>query len=145
MSTEENKATARRFIEEVWNGGNLAAIDELVSPAYVDHDPTNPISTLEGLEGVKQSITTWRTAFPDVQVTVESQIAEGDMVATRWTARATQRGTLLGIPPTGRAASVTGVFCERYQEGKVAESWTVFDALGLLQQLGAIPPLGAHR
>ena len=67
MSTEENKARARRFIEEVWNGGHLAVIDELVSSAYVDHDPNNPITTEEGLEGAKQSVTTWRSAFLDVQ------------------------------------------------------------------------------
>lgn len=145
MSTEANKATARRFIEEVWNGGQLAVIDELVLSAYVDHDPNNPLSTEEGPEGVKQSVTIWRTAFPDVQVTVEGQIAEGDMVVTRWRAHGTHRGTLLGIPPTGRQVSVTGVFVERYQDGQIAESWTEFDALGLLQQLGAVPPLGAQR
>lgn len=145
MSTEENKVTARRFIEEVWNHGHLTVIDELVSPGYVDHDPTNPLTTLEGPEGVKQSVTIWRNAFPDVQVSVESQIAEGDLVATRWTARATHRGTLLNIPPTGRQVNVTGIFYERYQDGKILETWTEFDALGLLQQLGAVPPLGTQQ
>jgi len=141
MSTEQHKAMDRRVYEEVWNEGSLDVIDELVAANYIDHDP-NPTSTLEGLEGLKHSITMYRTAFPDVHFTVEDQIAEGDTVVTRWTARGTHQGPLMGIPPTGKQAMVTGISITRVASGKVVESWTNFDALGLLQQLGAVPSMG---
>ena len=140
MSTEQNKAMDRRVYEEVWNRGNLAVIDELVAANYVDHDP-QPTGALKGLEGLKQSVTMYRTAFPDVHFTIEDQIAEGDTVVTRWTARGTHQGPLMGIPPTGKQAMVTGVSITRWASGQVAEGWTNFDALGLLHQLGAVPPL----
>jgi steroid delta-isomerase-like uncharacterized protein len=140
MSTEQNKAMDRRVYEEVWNGGNLAVIDELVAANYVDHDQEPP-GALEGVEGLKQSVTMYRTAFPDVHFTVEDQIAEGDRVVTRWTARGTHQGAFMGIPPTGKQAMVTGISITRVASGKVVEGWTNFDALGLLQQLGAVPPL----
>jgi len=140
MSTEQSKAMDRRVYEEVWNGGNLAVIDELVAANYVDHDP-NPTSTLEGLEGLKQSVTMYRTAFPDVHFTIEDQIAGGNTVVTRWTARGTHQGAFMGIPPTGKQAMVTGISIARVADGKFVEGWTNFDALGLLQQLGAVPPM----
>jgi len=140
MSTEQNKAMDRRVYEEVWNGGNLAVIDELVAANYVDHDQ-EPTGALEGLEGLKQSVTMYRTAFPDVHFTVEDQIAEGDRVVTRWTARGTHQDAFMGIPPTGKQAMVTGISITRVASGKVVEGWTNFDALGLLHQLGAVPPL----
>jgi len=141
MSTEQNKAMDRRVYEEVWNGGNLAVIDELVAANYVDHDQ-EPTSALEGLEGLKQSVTMYRTAFPDVHFTIDDQIAEGDLLVTRWTARGTHQGPLMGIPPTGKQAMVTGISITRVASGKVVEGWTNFDALGLLQQLGAGPSMG---
>ncbi len=140
MSTEQHKAMDRRVYEEVWNGGNLAVIDELVAANYVDHDQ-EPTGALEGLEGLKQSVTMYRTAFPDVHFTVEDQIAEGDRVVTRWTARGTHQDAFMGIPPTGKQAMVTGISITRVASGKVVEGWTNFDALGLLHQLGAVPPL----
>ena len=141
MSTEQNKAMDRRVYEEVWNGGSLAVIDELVAANYVDHDQEPP-GALEGVEGLKQSVTMYRSAFPDVHFTVEDQIAEGDRVVTRWTARGTHQGAFMGIPPTGKQAMVTGISITRVASGKVVEGWTNFDALGLLQQLGAGPSMG---
>jgi len=141
MSIEENKAMDRRFYEEVWNGGNLAVVDEFVAANYVDHDP-QPTGALEGVEGIKQSVTMYRTAFPDAHFTIEDQIAEGDLLVTRWRARGTHQGPLMGIPPTGKPAMVTGISITRWASGKVVEGWTNFDALGLLQQLGAVPSMG---
>jgi len=141
MSNEENKAMDRRFYEEVWNGGNLAVVDEFVAANYVDHDP-QPTGALEGVEGIKQSVTMYRTAFPDAHFTIEDQIAEGDLLVTRWRARGTHQGPLMGIPPTGKPAMVTGISITRWASGKVVEGWTNFDALGLLQQLGAVPSMG---
>jgi steroid delta-isomerase-like uncharacterized protein len=141
MSTEQNKAMDRRVYEEVWNGGNLAVIDELVAANYVDHDQEPP-GALEGVEGLKQSVTMYRSAFPDVHFTIEDQIAEGDLLVTRWTARGTHQGPLMGIPPTGKQVMVTGISITRVASGKVVEGWTNFDALGLLQQLGAGPSMG---
>jgi len=141
MSIEENKTMDRRFYEEVWNGGNLAVVDEFVAANYVDHDP-QPTGALEGVEGIKQSVTMYRTAFPDAHFTIEDQIAEGDLLVTRWRARGTHQGPLMGIPPTGKPAMVTGISITRWASGKVVEGWTNFDALGLLQQLGAVPSMG---
>ncbi len=138
MSTEENKALDRRFTEEVWNRGNLAVVDELMSADYHEHDPTIPA----GSEGFKQFVLMYRSAFPDVNFTIEDQIAEGDKVVSRWTARGTHKGELMGIPPTGKQVTVTGIVIGRYANGKLVEGWSNYDALGMLQQLGAVPPPG---
>ena len=135
MSTEENKALDRRFAEEVWNRGNLAVVDELMSADFDGHDPTMPA----GREGFKQFVLMYRSAFPDIHITIEDQIAEGDKVVSRWTARGTHQGELMGIPPTGKQATVTGINIERFANGKFIEEWSNFDALGLLQQLGVVP------
>ncbi len=141
MSTEQHKAMDRRVYEEVWNGGNLAVIDELVATNYVDHDQ-EPTGAPQGVEGLKQSVTMYRSAFPDVHFTIEDHIAEGDLLVTRWTARGTHQGAFRGIPATGKQAVVTGISISRAADGKFIEGWTNFDALGLLQQLGAVPSMG---
>ncbi len=139
MSTEENKALSRRFIEEVWNQGKLAVIDELVAPNYVDHDPTGPI---HGPEGMKQFVSMYLAAYPDTHFTIEDQIAERDTVVTRWTARGTHKGPLMGIPPTGKQVTVTGISIDRVVNGKLVEDWSNYDALGMMQQLGVVPAPG---
>ena len=139
MGAEENKALVRRQLEEVWNKGNLAAIDELYAPTYVDHDPANP--GVQGRDGVRQLVTMYRSAFPDLQFTVEDQIAEGDMVATRWTGRGTHKGELRGIPATGKQTTTPGITISRIVGGQDREDWVNYDALGLMQQLGVIPQM----
>ncbi len=138
MSTEENKAIDRRFTEEVWNRGNLAVVDELMSADYNGHDPMMPA----GSEGFKQYVLMYRSAFPDVHLTIEDQIAEGDTVVSRWTARGTHKGELMGIPPTGKQVTVTGMNIERVANGKLVEGWSNYDTLGMLQQLGVVPAPG---
>jgi predicted SnoaL-like aldol condensation-catalyzing enzyme len=113
MSEQENKTVSRRVAEEIFNEGNLDLADELYTPEYVLHDPSLP-EDLHGPEGLKQYAAMNLGAFPDARVTVEDQIAEGDMVATRWTATGTHTGELLGIPPTGRRSEISGITINRF-------------------------------
>jgi len=139
--SEQNKALVRRAIEEVWNKGKLEVIDELTASNATFHDPSVPGGKFTGPEGSRQFVQIYRTAFPDVHVTINDQIAEGDQVATRWTATGTHKGELMGIAPTNKRVTVTGTDFERYQGGKLVESWASYDMLGMLQQLGVVASL----
>jgi steroid delta-isomerase-like uncharacterized protein len=141
MSSEQNKAIVRRLFEEPWKG-NLDVIDELTASEYIGHDPANP-EPLRGPDGVKEFISTYRAAFPDARITVEEQLAEGDLVATRWSARGTHEGELMGIRPTGKQVTVSGLTISRLAGGKVVEEFQNWDTFGMMQQLGAVPAL-AH-
>jgi steroid delta-isomerase-like uncharacterized protein len=142
MSAEDNKATARRWYEEVFNAGNLDLIHELFAPNFVDHDPVNP---LPGLEGVRQVVGMYRGAFPDLHIRVEDWFAEGDKVVTRFRAQGTHKGPLMGIPPTEKQVTVTGIDMLGFEHGKISEHWGNRDDLGMLQQLGAVPAPGQVR
>jgi predicted ester cyclase len=139
-STEANKASVRRFYDEVFNKKNRAAIDDFIAPTHVDH--AAPPATPGGLAGAKQTITMYLTAFPDLHFTVEDTIAEGDQVVARLTARGTQQGVFMGIPPTGKQATVTAIDINRIVGGKSVEHWLEMDTLGLLRQLGVLPAPG---
>ena len=136
MGTNENKAIVRRFIEQAFNDGNLAVIDELVASGYINHVAP---ADVRGREGMKTFVTTYRTAFPDYACTIDDQVAEGDKVVTRWTVRGTQHGDLMGIPPTGKQVSLPGVVVDRIANGQLVESWLQADVLGMMQQLGVVP------
>ena len=138
MQPQENKAIIRRFLEEIFAGGNLELVDELFAPNFVLHDPSVP-QEVRGPEGIRQYITMYRTAYPDTHFTIEDQIAEGDRVVTRWTGQGTHQGELMGIPPTGRRVTVTGIEVDRIAGGKIEETWVSYDALGMMQQLGVVP------
>ncbi len=139
--SEENKAILRRVNDEVFSQGNLDLVDELFSPNYVLHDPGIPGGELRGIESFKQQwVSMFRTAFPDLQLSIEDQVAEGDKVVTRYTGRGTHQGELMGIPPTNNEAVVSGMIMSRVSGGRVEEEWNNFDALGMMQQLGVIPP-----
>lgn len=137
MSLAENKALARRWFEDIWNKGDLDAIDELVAPDAVFHDPAT--KEYRGPDGARELVSTYRTAFPDTRFTIEEQIAEGDAVATRWTARGTHEGELMGISPTGKNVTVKGIEISRVSAGKLAGGEVAWDSLGMLRQLGAVP------
>jgi len=139
MSTEQNKALVRRFYEEVFNKKNLAEVNAFVDPQIVEHDL--PPGLLAGSEGTRQFIGMYLAAFPDLHLTAEDMIAEGDEVTARFTIRGTHRGELMGIPPTGRQVTVTGIQVMSIANGKIAENWVNFDALGMLHQLGVIPAM----
>ena len=134
--TEANKALTLRYWEEVANKGNLDLIEEICAPDYVCHEVDQDI---RGPEGVRQFIFMLRAAFPDLHVTVEDVIAEGDKIVQRWTGRGTHQGELMGIPPTGNRVSVAGITISRFEGSKVTEEWEVYDMMGMMQQLGVIP------
>jgi steroid delta-isomerase-like uncharacterized protein len=138
MSTEDNKAHVRRGFEAV-NQKNLAVFDELLTPDVVFH---NASTTMQGLEAYKQFLSMYMTAFPDLHFTIEDMIAEGDTVVARFTTRGTHQGNLMGIPPTGKQVSGTGMFIDRIVNGKGVEQWFNTDDLGLMQQLGVVPTMG---
>jgi steroid delta-isomerase-like uncharacterized protein len=136
----DTKAISRRFLEEAFNSGKLDVVDDLVAPEFVNHDAALPEPTV-GIEAAKASINGYREAFPDLRLTVEQQLAEGELVTTRWSARGTHQGELMGMAATGKQATVTGITIDRIVEGRLVESWTSWDTLGLMQQLGVIPAL----
>lgn len=136
----ENKAIARRVFEDVWNKNNLDAIDELYAPDVVNHEL--PPGLPSGAEGTKAYFGMFLAAFPNTQMTVEDQVAEGDKVVTRWTARGTHTGELMGIPPTGKQVTVTGIGLDRIAGGRIVEEWGEFDMMSMMQQLGVVPPPG---
>jgi predicted ester cyclase len=138
--SQENKAVSRRVVEEIFVAGNFDVAGELVDASYMGHDVASP-EPVRGPEGLKQQAKGYRDAFPDLQLTIEDQIAEGDKVCTRWTASGTHRGDLFGISPTGKQTTIGGITIDRFMGGKIVESWDNWDALGLMQQLGAIPEM----
>src|SRR5712691_402664 len=133
--SEKNKAIVRRLIEEVWNKGNLSLADELFTPNYEHHDASSP-DFGRGPESEKKRATLYRTAFPDLRVTIEDIIAEGETVMSRWSCRGTHKGDLSGVAPTGRPFTISGMTVARVANGKLAEGHVNWDALGLMQQLG---------
>jgi predicted ester cyclase len=141
MSTEDNKAIVRRVIEEIWEKGNLAAVDELIAPNFVMNDPNFEV---HGPEGFKEMVKATHTAFPDIQSTIRDQIAEGDKVLTRFTQRCTHKGEFgwFGIAPTGKELTIEGMEVVRIENGKLVERWVRLDLLGMLQQMDVMPALG---
>lgn len=127
MSLDENKQVIRTYFEEVVNRGNLSLIDRTVA---------------RQAEGLRQVISMFFAAFPDAQTTIDDLIAEGDKVVVRSTTRATHKGALMGIPPTGRSVRYTGIDIFRVADGKIAEHWFVRDHATLMEQLGVLPKMG---
>jgi len=149
MSPTENKAVVRRYVEEAFNKNNPSLVDELCSPQYQHHDPGTPTAR-SGPAALKQVISIYHTAFPDVRITIDDQIAEGDQVVSRWTGQGTHRGELMGVAPTGRQVKVSGIQIDRISGGKFVEGWVNWDTMGMLQQLGvvsipALEPVTATR
>ena len=140
MSVEANKARALRAINEVWSQGKLEVVDELYDQSYVYHEPM--AGDVHGPEGLKQLVTMFRTSYPDLTFTSEEIFGEGDKVVQRWTCTGTQKGELMGIPATNKRTSTAGINIVRCLGGKVVEEWSSWDVLGLLQQLGVVPPMG---
>jgi steroid delta-isomerase-like uncharacterized protein len=140
MSVEENKAFERRLYEEIYIKKNSAAIDQFFATNWVCHP--SPPGMSSGLEGMKQWHALNNKAIPDMQVKLEDMIAEGDKVACRWTATGTHKDEFMGVPATNKQITLTGIHIDRIANGKVVETWNYSDMLGVMQQLGAIPPMG---
>ena len=136
--SDENKAIIYRLIDEVWNQRKLDILDEIVAPDAVIHSTTVP-DLSRGPEGAKQYVRLFWAAFPDLQVTTDDIVAEGDKVALRWSAHGTHEGRLMGIEPTGKPMTITGQAIYQIGAGKIKEDWINADALGMLRQLGIVP------
>jgi steroid delta-isomerase-like uncharacterized protein len=139
MSVEENKAIVRSFFEEGPSKGNMEAANGLLSSDFSLH---TPLPSAPGIQGINDIVTTCRTAFKHLNVTVEDMIAEGDKVAVRFTARGIHKGCFMDLPPTGKPITMTGVEIFRIKDGKIAELWGEANLLGLMTQLGVIPAIG---
>ena len=135
--SQENIATSRRFIEEAFNQGNLDVIDELSGDGFVDHDP---MMGDQDVDAVKQTIGTYRDAFPDIHITIEDIFDAGDKVVYRWTGQGTFENEMMGLQPTHEQGDpVKGITIDRYEGGKVVETWTQWDTLTFMRDIGAIP------
>ena len=139
MTAEKNKALVQLFVEEVWNKGNLNFADEILSSQYVGHDPADPRET-RGIEDFKLRAGMYRQAFPDLRIEVHDMFGTTDQVVTRYTAKGTHKGDLLGVSPTNKSVKTTGILISRIEGGKIKEEFVNWDCLGLLQQLGAVQP-----
>ena len=137
MSTEENKAIVRRATEEFYNQGHVERAAHFYAATYVHHDPAAP--HVSDRDGLAASVRAFRAGCPDLQITIDDLLAEGDTVTKRWTLHATHTGDLYGIPPTGKRITVSGLELYRFANGKIAECWLGYDNLSLMQQLGVIP------
>jgi len=133
--SEQNKAIARRFLDELWNRSNFELVDQLLASDYDGHSST----VIRGPEGAMAFVPRLRNAFPDFQFLILDQIAEEDKVATRWVIRGTHEGEFQGVPPSGKQIEMTGIAIFRVANGKLIEGWTNEDVLGMMQQLGAVP------
>ncbi len=142
--SEQNKTAVRRLFDELWNKGNLPVADELIAPTYTHHDASTP-DVGRGPESEKKRVTLYRTAFPDIRLTIEDIMAEGETVMARWSCRGAHRGDLSGIAPTGKQFAISGVTIARFTNGKMVEGWVNWDALGLMQQLGVVPELAKAK
>ena len=137
--SERNKAQVRRVIDEIYNRGDLEVIDEVAASDLVIRIGSEEI---RGRNEIKRYVTGLRAGFPNLTLTIEDQIAEGDMVVTRWTARGTHAGDFQGIPATGREVRMTGTDIDRIVDGKTVDCWVHMDQLGLMRQLGGAGAAG---
>jgi predicted ester cyclase len=138
LRTEENKAQFRRMYEEGFNQGVLHVADELIAPECINHEAP-PGANNRGPESLRMVITMLRAAFPDLRFAIEELIAEGDIVAGRLTMTGTHQGSLMGMPPTGRAVRQNHMHFVRLRNGKAIEHWGVRDDVGMMRQLGTFP------
>ena len=135
MSTEQNKAVVRGYIEQVWNGRRPDLLDQYMVEDIVHHDSPG----LTDRKSIQDFIATTQNSFPDFRIRIEAEIAEGDLVVLRQTMSGTQQGEFMGLPASGKQFSMIGVYIFRIAGGKIAELWGLSNSLGMMQQLGAIP------
>jgi steroid delta-isomerase-like uncharacterized protein len=138
----ERVALARRFFEDAFTEGRMEALDETMSDDFRAHDPQYQFGDMRGPAAARAVVENYRGAFSDLRMTIEDVVEQGDRVVIRWTATGTHDGELNGLAPTGKTVTVTGMTIDRITGGRIAESWTNWDTLGLLQQIGAAPSPG---
>ena len=137
-ATQRNAEIGRRYFEEVWNRGNVAALDALLTPDYINHTPSTP-NPPPGPEGLKPIVLAIRHAFPDLHFVIDDVVATSDTVVLRVTMTGTHKGDFFGVAPTGRRVSANQINIERIRDGRIAEHWRVTDELTLMRQLGVVP------
>ncbi len=135
----DNIGLVRRFLEEVWNKGDMSVADELLSPKLKTYEPV--MGELGGIDGAKQHIRLFRTAFPDLKITIDDIGAVGDKVFIRWTATGTHKGSLMGLQPTNRKGVIKGISLDRFENGKIVELFYAWDVYKLLENMGLVQPL----
>jgi steroid delta-isomerase-like uncharacterized protein len=140
MSAEENKACQRRLVEEIINQGNMAVAPEVVAEDFVERDPFP--GQEQGRQGLIDVIALMRTAFPDLEWTIEEQVAEGNTLASYNVWRGTHQGVFLGIPPTGKRVTMPCMIFDYFVAGKLKESRLLMNIMSLMQQLGVAPAPG---
>ncbi|HEX2916254.1 MAG TPA: ester cyclase [Chloroflexia bacterium] len=138
MNPEELKALVRLFYEDIWNKGNVAALDVFLEPDFVFHNPVFPVGN-NGIEGYRRIVNTMHLGFPDQHWVLEDVLVDNDKVVTRWKMYGTHTGPYLGIAPTGKEVTISGMSIERFVGSKIAEQWVISDALGFLLQEGFTP------
>jgi steroid delta-isomerase-like uncharacterized protein len=134
----KNVELVHRWFAEVWTKGRESAIDEMLASDAVVHGLGEPGKDVRGPAAFKPFFTMFQAAFTDIEITVDQTIAEGEWVASRWTARMTHRGDQLGVPATGRRVEVTGMSMGRFQEGQMVEGWNNWDQMALMEQTQAL-------
>ena len=141
MSSEVNKVLSRRLVEEAWNQGTIDVVEEALADDFVHHDPTAP--ERRSRDDYKQWLVQSRMAFPDLQITIDDEVVDGEQIVTRWSVRGTHQGDLVQpigtIPATQREIKVTRITIARYANGKLVEDWQESDTLGFMMQLGLLP------
>src|SRR5215212_8688051 len=144
--SEENKAKARRLLEEAFGQGNVEVVDEVLDPNFVCYDPNSESGEVRGADTIKGEIEYFRNAVPDLTYTVEDQVAEGDKVVTRYTASGTHQGEFFGVAGSGKHIEMSGIQIDRFDEsGKLVEEWPEYDLLGAMKQMGAMPEAGQEE
>ena len=133
----EDAKAVRRLYHDAWNSGDTEALDGIMAPDVVNHSPLP--GQPEGVAGFKQALQMMRGGVPDLTITIDSSVAEGDRVSTRWTGSGTHTGPLMGIPASGKLVTVSGIDICRVSNGRIVEYWQELDTLSMLQQLGVIP------
>ena len=137
MSAEDNKEKVRRIVEQAINKGEMDVVDEVISENYIYHVPDNEVV---GPDGFKLYVAMMRAALPDLQMTINAMVAEGDLVASRFTITGTHQGHFMGVAPTGNKVTISEAIFIRFEEGKEVEAWPYTDTFSIYQQLGANPP-----
>ena len=142
-SPEANNAIAEKFFNSVWNKGDFSVLDTLISPDADDHSTVggHP-KTEKGSASFRAIVSMFRGAMPDIKLTIDDEVYVGDKVVHRWTLNGTDTGGVMGMPPSGKKLTFTGITTVRMADGKIVERWANVDELGLLQQLGVVPQPG---
>lgn len=138
MNPQDKIDRTRRFVAEIWNNGNIDAVDDLFAKHCSFHDPSFPVN---GTKGLRDQVRELRAAYPDLHIDLHDVIAEGDMTASRWTMGGTAKGEFRGFPATGKTYVMTGMNFAKWESDRIVESWTNYDLLGALQQTGIIPEM----